>query len=1197
MVVLVIFAVCQGIVMQSIISSSGKKEIEVMHKDEMDKARNKLRNYVEIAYNIVESNHINAQNKQWLQKEYGLALNKIIDIAEAMIEEHKQLVASGQMSLEEAQQQVLKEVSQLRYNNETGYIWNKGMGQSFSTILTASESVPPSQVQDERAMGYVWINDMGKPYPAMLMHPTIPELNGRFLGDKKFNCALGKNKNLFVAMVEVTEQYGEGYIDYIWPKPTANGLNEKRPKLSYVRAVPEWNWIIGTGVYVDDAMIKARKKSILDLKKMRYENGAGYFWINDRTKPYPTMLMHPTIPGLNNNVMKDDRFNVALGEPKHLFKAFLLAAEQENGGFVTYMWPKPTSQGLSEDQPKLSYVRTFEPYGWIIGTGVYIDSIDGLIAEKIKTIRSTNYYLLLTILSVAIVLFLILTTASYLLIDRFFIRNINRANNDLHQEIEERKKTEKELIVARQSSEVANLAKSSFLANMSHEIRTPMNAVMGLAHLLSNTELTDLQHDYIQKLTLSANNLLRIIDDILDLSKIEAGKLELEIIPFSLRHDILQNVTQIVGMPAVEKGLELMLDMEPELPENLKGDPVRLRQILINILNNAVKFTAKGEIVLGICMLKSEDEHLLLRFEIQDTGIGMTREQVNKLFSAFTQADSSTTRQFGGSGLGLTISRTLVELMGGEIGVSSVYGKGSTFWFTAGFGSVPEAERQQSQIKKDIKGMRVLAVDDNENARIILTRQLQHFDLEVTSTDSGEDALYLLQSAPPESPYDLVLLDWKMPGMDGIETARHIQSSITLKKVPEIIILTAYDKKDFIDQAQGIKFKEILVKPIFPSALLDAIMSTFGEKIIKREELVSIDLPRDLRGAHILLVEDNAINQQVACEILQSAGMVVTVAEDGKQCLRKLLSADAQDSPYDAVLMDIQMPVMDGYTASREIRKLPQFKNLPIIAMTANAMVSDRQECLDAGMNDHVAKPIKVAALFKILSELVQVQQESPLPATAESTSSLHRNKKIKSVPLPSFVHINTSSALQLIGGNLELYERLLRQLMVNYGTYGDQITAAIAGKNLSHGEHLAHTLKGVAGNLGAEALHTASSLLENALRQENTEEIASAVADLTRQLDMVMEELETAYPQDGEDTTEGATQDQPIDKDSTMNVLSELRKYILDDDPEAIDYFIQEQHLLRQGLPHTVMLDIEKQLSNFNFDQALSIITDLMKE
>ena len=392
--ILIIFGLCIGITMTIVISSNGEDEITRIREDELAKIKQNLKNYVDIAYKTIESDYQNSQNKEWLQQHYGPRLINIIDIAEGIIRENKKLADEGAISFHEAQQRASESIGNLRFNNGSGYIW---------------------------------INDTGKPYPKMIMHPTIPKLNGTVLDDAKYNCALGKDQNLFQAFVEKAEKDGEGFVDYLWPKPTQKGLTQDQPKLSYVRSDSEWNWIIGTGIYVNDALDDAIEKSKADISKMRFNDNIGYFWINDMGKPFPKMIMHPTIPELNGKILNNTKFNCALGKKQNLFQAMVQAVESNGEGYIDYLWPKPTKDGLTKEQPKLSYVRIFQPLGWVIGTGVYLDSIDVVIAEKTETVSATVRSLFGTILLVAAVVFLFLAGLSYFITNRFFIRKINDA--------------------------------------------------------------------------------------------------------------------------------------------------------------------------------------------------------------------------------------------------------------------------------------------------------------------------------------------------------------------------------------------------------------------------------------------------------------------------------------------------------------------------------------------------------------------------------------------------------------------------------------------------------------------------------------------------------------------------------------------------------------------------------------------------
>jgi len=710
-----------------------------------------------------------------------------------------------------------------------------------------------------------------------------------------------------------------------------------------------------------------------------------------------------------------------------------------------------------------------------------------------------------------------------------------------------------------------------------------MNAIIGLSHLALKTQLSAKQRDYVGKIHNAGTSLLTVINDILDFSKIEAGRLDIETIPFTL-DQVIQQLAVITGEKAHDKGLEFLVDVPKGIPQNLQGDPLRLGQILTNLVNNAVKFTTLGEVRLGAELLEQTGDKAKLRFSIRDTGIGMSAEQVGKLFRPFTQADMSTTRKHGGTGLGLTIARRLVELMGGQIWLESTPGEGSTFIFTAWFGLGSEKGRV---VPAQLMSLSALVVDDNPSARDILTEALAGVVGQVDAVCGGAEAVAAVKQHDAGTPYDVVFMDWRMPDLDGLEATRRIKQDAALRKQPLVVMVTAFGREEVRDEAERLNIEGFLLKPVTKSMLVDTLVTLFSPSRGETAAATGLAVAQGVRldGLRVLLIEDNEINQQVAAELIEGVGGEVTVASDGRQGVERLEEA-GDPVPYDVVLMDIQMPEMDGYQATARLRSQARFGKLPIVAMTAHATIEEKQRCVAAGMNDHVAKPIDPAALYDVLSHYCAAEVSRPTtnaPAEPGPTE------------LPPVDGLDAIQGLRRVAGNRKLYLSLLRQFLEGQANAAERIRESLGQGERSVAERLAHTVRGTAGNLAAGPVQAAAGALEKAihdgLEAARVEALRAQLGEALVRLSSALRPLldEPAYAPAPAAPVHTAAK--PADHAALKVVVSRWGRLLAECDAGAIDDLEREGELLRSLFGADAFTRFAKLVTAYEFESALEAL------
>ena len=742
------------------------------------------------------------------------------------------------------------------------------------------------------------------------------------------------------------------------------------------------------------------------------------------------------------------------------------------------------------------------------------------------------------------------------------------------QNITERKKWEDELKAAKEEAEEASLAKSQFLANTSHEIRTPMNAIMGLTYLISQSDLNGTQKNYISKIQISAQTLLRIINDILDFSKVEAGKIEIENIKFDI-DKVLENVSTLYSASADNKGIALNFDIGDGIPHELKGDPLRLEQMITNLTTNAIKFTNQGEVNVAVRIEEENDNKIKLHFSVSDTGIGLQKEQIEKLFNAFTQADNSTTRKYGGTGLGLAITKQLIELMNGEIWVESEYGKGSIFHFVIEFDKLLNIVEPSYESYPELEGKKVLVIDHNKTSLMVIKRMLSSFSFSVTALRDPFEAIKILK----KEEFDLLFIDFNLPELSGIDLYKRLIVNTEIK-VPKTIFISATGRENYYSQANQLGVKHFLVKPINQSLMFDAIIDILkinkakGENIKVNEEN-GVKYKSILKDKQILLVEDNEINQLVAKDILEQVNIKVTIAANGEEALKYV-----HNNKFDAILMDVQMPVMDGYKATEIIRKEYSNVELPIIAMTANALKGDREESINFGMNDYVSKPIDPEILFEVLAKWL-----------------VGRNTLINDLerPINSFVTeevkvLEFDKTLIKLGNKESFYNELLKKYMDAYSSITNEFSTMINHKNYDEAKRFIHSLKGITGNIGAMKINKFIIDFEKEYESYDDQTLKQKLVILSVLNEELLNKIKEILFKENSNY-EKSTSKYDI-YEVSIKLLEALQKARAKEIKEQVNFLIESTN----GLNFNTQIDkIQKLISRYRFKEAIPLVESLI--
>jgi len=1010
------------------------------------------------------------------------ALSKVVALAN---NEHKNFLSFKQTSMKFHK----KELRDL-----TNTVWD---------LIDAKYKESPSQKSKQEVLNlvdklrydgdnYFFISD----YKSVLVsHPTLQ--------GKDFSKVLDKNGNLIVPpMVKIAREKGEGFYSYWWTKN--NQDKTVYQKLTFCKDYPKWKIVISAGVYIDEIQRELTKRNnelmqqIRDIMLKTKIGKTGYIYVfNDKGK----MLIHPNsnIEGTNFRKLKNP------GTDHYIFDDLVKASKTTKE--LSYKWDRVNDKG-DYIYDKISWIEYLPDLKWYIASSAYTDEFKASANELKYSISIISILMLFISLIISIIFFRKLLKpisdlskmSSKVSKGDYSVKSDYKSQNEIGilakefnymvEKIEynitnldkQVKEKTKEFELQKNRAQEATKSKSQFLANMSHEMRTPMNGIIGMSYLALETRLNGKQRDYIEKIYNSAKSLLQIINDILDFSKIEAGKLKIEKRDFNL-YEIIDTTVKMLEQKIDEKNLDLVVSYGADVGEKFYGDSLRISQIVTNLVGNAVKFTESGEI--GIYIKRLEKDRY--RFEVADTGIGLTEEQTEKLFQSFSQADGSTNRKYGGTGLGLTISKQLVELMNGKIWVESEIDVGSKFIF-----EIELQERESEKTYNVFSNKKVLIVDDNKSWHEILTNILTPFKIEVDSAFSGEEAVALVHEC--KNKYDLILMDYQMPGLNGIEATNRINQECKQcpirnicqeEMVPTVIMISSFMQESIVQEAENVGIRLFLQKPINPSLLNDILSGIFLDDIKSshQEQSKKSSLKNELttlRGSKILLVEDNTTNQEIIIGLLENSDIEIDIAENGKVAIDMFSTNN-----YELILMDLQMPVMDGLEATKRIRLTN--KEIPIVALTANAMKEDIEKTKAVGMNDHLNKPIDVEKLYATLLKFISKKHEITKPTEAKIEEQIN---------IPDFVNIDTTVGLKHLAGNKKLYLKILNDFKTDYKNIDLE---SVEDKTF---KLLTHTIKGLSANIGASALHEITAQLDATQNK-------ALLPKFYEELKIVMDELE----------------------------------------------------------------------------------------